>query len=492
VKYFSESTWRFPFAGTLAALVPSFFPMSATFATTIHVPGDAPSIQAGVNLAAFGDTVEVACGTYTSGALLKDGILLRSQTGLPDCVTIATTGSFALGFGSLTSGVRVEGFRIKEVNSNTRGLDVFHSIVEISNCDVLEFERGDEEGSGEGAGARIRGGSSVSFKQCRFTKNRVEDVEHGSIGGAIQCESSTLEILDCQFSENFAFGYGGAIYGEDSFISISGSLFEDNGAEPFGGAAIWCFGTGELNINGSTFRRNEGAFQAGAVAAQFVTTGIQSSVFEQNESYDYGAAVTIGVGSVESCTFKNNHSVQGGTVIFKSALEAPSVLRECLFVGNQGARGAGFLGFGPSNVVENCTFEANQAIPSSGGIVSAGSIVPPAGHVTIRNSIVAFSESGQASSCTNGGEITVECCDFFANDGGDWVGCIAGQENTAGNISADPLFCDASGGDYSLQANSPCVKPQSGGCEQIGAFGVGCEPIHVEGRSWGAIKGLYR
>ena len=60
-------------------------------AATIHVPGDQPTIQAGIDVAAAGDTILVACGTYTwygeaTGDSLglirmKPGVCLRSETG---------------------------------------------------------------------------------------------------------------------------------------------------------------------------------------------------------------------------------------------------------------------------------------------------------------------------------------------------------------------------------------------------------------------------
>ena len=75
-------------------------------AMTIHVPADAPTIQAGVNSTAPGDTVEVACGTYTAGAVLKDGIVIRSETGLPGCVTIdVVTGTEAFRATDLSQGI---------------------------------------------------------------------------------------------------------------------------------------------------------------------------------------------------------------------------------------------------------------------------------------------------------------------------------------------------------------------------------------------------
>jgi hypothetical protein len=56
---------------------------------TIHVPGDQPTIQAGINATAAGDTMLADCGTYFErNVTVKSRLVLRSATGCPDCVTI--------------------------------------------------------------------------------------------------------------------------------------------------------------------------------------------------------------------------------------------------------------------------------------------------------------------------------------------------------------------------------------------------------------------
>ena len=53
---------------------------------------------------------------------------------------------------------------------------------------------------------------------------------------------------------------------------------------------------------------------------------------------------------------------------------------------------------------------------------------------------------------------------------------IQGGYEGEGNIDADPLFCDADNGDFTLASDSPVLGIGQDGAD-MGAFGVGCAPI---------------
>jgi hypothetical protein len=110
--------------------------------------------------------------------------------------------------------------------------------------------------------------------------------------------------------------------------------------------------------------------------------------------------------------------------------------------------------------------------------------------IAIDRTIIAFN-IGPALYCEYGSQVTVQCCDLHGNTEGDDL-C---GEDLGGNFSADPLFCGAEEGDYSLDGYSPCLPgnhPDGVDCGLIGALGQGCGATPVEETSWGRVKALYR
>jgi hypothetical protein len=170
-------------------------------------------------------------------------------------------------------------------------------------------------------------------------------------------------------------------------------------------------------------------------------------------------------------TFRH-HSVTGsggGLDIWRS----PGVLvEECDFWNNTAGSSGGAIRFfdGADALVRGCTLFANHA--DFGAALYSYQSDP-----RIETSIVAENSGSEPAYCSvSGGTITLLCTDVWDNAQGDFVGCIAGQDLLDDNFSANPLFCDPSGADFSLAAGSPCLPANSPCGEQVGAYGEGCTP----------------
>ncbi len=68
--------------------------------------------------------------------------------------------------------------------------------------------------------------------------------------------------------------------------------------------------------------------------------------------------------------------------------------------------------------------------------------------LSIERTIVAFHDGGDAFLCADS-QVTFRCCNVFGNRGSEIC-----DDDLGGNFSADPLFCGASNGDYTLDASS--------------------------------------
>ncbi|MGD8396843.1 MAG: right-handed parallel beta-helix repeat-containing protein [Candidatus Eiseniibacteriota bacterium] len=193
--------------------------------------------------------------------------------------------------------------------------------------------------------------------------------------------------------------------------------------------------------------------------------------------------------TIVDCVFDGNRAAAGGAIACRSS---PVTILGCTFAHNEGVQG-GAISLGSSAaVISGCTFVANAATgaddPFCSGIYSNSSSPPQLSNCIIADGIGLF---GEAVQCATGTSVTLICCDLHGNEGGDWVGCIADQLGVSGNISVDPLFCNATAGIFTLAANSPCLPgndPLRQGCGLIGAHGEGCPPSVIENTSWGRIK----
>lgn len=223
-------------------------------------------------------------------------------------------------------------------------------------------------------------------------------------------------------------------------------------------------------------------------------TGTQEPVIEgvtiANGDADIGAGIGVWLSSprIRNCVFLGNTGEGSGALHLQESL---AVVEGCLFVKNVAttfAGGAIWCGANSAITVSGCTFWENAAtgLGPGGGIASRID-----SSVTIENCIIAESTAGEGVHCDETSTVTISCSNVFGNSGGDWVGCLQDQLGLNGNISADPLFCDPTVGDFTIRQNSPCA-PKSSVCGLMGALPVGCEALTIEPSSWGRIKAGYR
>lgn len=197
-------------------------------AATIRVPGDQPTIQAGLNAASIGDTVLVACGTYYEHDIdMTSAVTLRSETGDPDCVVIDADRMGRVfvclyeGPGTAIEGVTITGGWAMGGGDESCGAGVL--------CDhaALTFRRvrfADNAAGYLGAGMYCTNSATPVIDRCEFVGN------DGGTGGGLACElSSEPTITDCVFSGNWA-GTGAGLYCRESSPTLENVAFLNNRA----------------------------------------------------------------------------------------------------------------------------------------------------------------------------------------------------------------------------------------------------------------------
>lgn len=223
------------------------------------------------------------------------------------------------------------------------------------------------------------------------------------------------------------------------------------------------------------FRANFADVAGGAVECGAATAPSFIDCQFINNQAGYGGAIdcgTIATPHFERCMFSDNVApgeYGAGGAIYCIYTAIPT-LEECIFIANSAAVVGGALALYSEShaILRHCTFYANGA-PLGGAIYTALLSLPQ-----LDNCIIAFSTQGAGVDSEDIPGANLRCCDLYGNAGGDWVGPIADQAGIHGNISADPLFCDAPNLDLRLHVDSPCLPGFNPECGLIGALPIGC------------------
>ncbi|MCL4741296.1 MAG: hypothetical protein KJZ54_03745 [Phycisphaerales bacterium] len=339
-------------------------------AADINVPGDVPTIQGAIEIAADGDRVLVSPGVYHERInLLGKSITVESTDGAS---VTAIDGGGDLGWVVFINGGATDavlrrftvtgGFGDKDGNGG--GVRIHGSNATIEACILA-----DNAGVLGGALSIKSGGATVIDSE--FLDNRA------LLGAGIHAEYSDLVVQNGRFDGNETKSHGGAVAVLAGSARLTGSVFTDNAAlnAGFGGAIF--VNHADIDLSGLTFDGNGRAEQSGH-NSWIISTGGGGAIYTTNAN-----------GRIEASRFTNNvaafgtalYIAAGGTVeIVNNIIAKNAKFCECgtgalytntskpLVVNNTFADNGGFFGiynYNSTFSVANTVF-SGQAVPIGG------------------------------------------------------------------------------------------------------------------------------
>ena len=234
------------------------------FGDIINVPGDQPTIQAGIDAAQNGDEVVVAPGTYNEAINFQgDAITLRSSGG-PDVTIIDATGlsdrvvRCILGEGPDTV---LQGFTLTGGDAGFGGgMWNVNSSPTIRGCRFVG-------NSAIHAAGMYNDGSSPTVTNCTFSGNTA--LSDG--GGMYNANNSNPVVTNCTFSGNTAASIGGGMYNLSGSSTVTNCTFSGNSSADGGGMA----NVSNLSVVNSVVWGNNGGSFGGPQAPVVSYSNIQ-------------------------------------------------------------------------------------------------------------------------------------------------------------------------------------------------------------------------
>ncbi|MHC4123294.1 MAG: choice-of-anchor Q domain-containing protein [Planctomycetota bacterium] len=349
-------------------------------------PADFNTIQAAIDDANDGDVVEVQPGTYT-------GLGNRDIDFLGKAITVRSTDS---------NDPNIVAATIIDCTNSGRGFYFNNGETQTSVLEGLTIKRGKhiEHKKDAFGGAIYCEDSSPFITNCIFTGNTVRSSRQHALGGAIYCVNSSITVANCIFNNNIADprtlpSFGGGIYcaGFSSQPLIINCSFVGNQAS--GGGGICCASRYYSTyckpiIRNCVFEGNGTGIRPYFVPSRYgggiYCTGLRNQPRVENCSFignkaKYGGGIAHGPDSsygeliVDNCIFENNTALSSSGGVFSSSVTRPieNIFTNCSFIGNEAKYGGSFGSFGNvQSIIGNCVFRDNIA---SSSYLGGGAIV---------------------------------------------------------------------------------------------------------------------
>ncbi|MHC4498685.1 MAG: LamG-like jellyroll fold domain-containing protein [Planctomycetota bacterium] len=398
---------------------------SAVFAVDRLVPSQYPTIQAGIDAAADGDTVIVAQDTYYENINFSGKSITVTSNDPNDPNVVAGT----------------------VIDANGSGTVVTFPDTASANGVLTGFT--------------ITGGNS-SIKPFR--------------AGGILCLAGTITITNCIIIGNYAAGNGGGIFNDYGDLTLAGCTFIGNVAESNGGGIFNAYG--DLTLAGCTFIGNVAEYyNAGGVYGYEGELTLTDCTFSGNSAGAEGGGVATDYEPVTltNCTFSGNSAEVGGGM---NNSHYGATATNCLFSGNSAQQGGGICSFylwmsgGGDLTLSNCTFSGNVADDYGGAVC-----IRMGGNLMLTDCILwgNSANEGPQIALNQDGAVSVSYSCLQGDQGDIYIGGGGALNWLNGNIDADPCFVSGSEGDYYLSQitagqanNSPCVDAGSDLADNLG------------------------
>lgn len=215
--------------------------------------GPVQTLDRAVEIAHPGYTIIVADGIYTgefnNDLILSVPLTIKSENGPDNCIFDCLGNRFiTINHGSSSAQSLIEGLTIK---------NGYHDMGGAIHCDR----------------------SRLNLINCRFLNNIAN-----SRGGAVYAVDAELDVNLCEFTNNSA-GTGGALFSEFSIMILDGSEFTSNSTSQGGGGAVAVLAQGSdrnTTVNNCTFLSNVSYGPGGAIMCNQSTLNVTNSEFKKN------------------------------------------------------------------------------------------------------------------------------------------------------------------------------------------------------------------
>ena len=403
--------------------------LAFTYAVTINVPDDQPTIQAGITASANGDTVLVQPGTYIENInyngknITVASLFITTQDSSFISQTIIDgnqNNSVIIYESGEDSTAVLTGFTITNgyTYNSGGGIYCFGSSPRMENLTIANNSSGNW-----GGGIHLCWDSNPSLDNLIIIGNSSYN------GGGIYCGGSNPVLENVAIVDNSAYGWGGGIYCGGSNPVLENVTISGNSTEHDGGG-IYCHNSNPSLVN--------------------VTITNNSATYWEYGGYGGGIFCTMSNPSLEYVTITNNIATYSGGGICCN-YSSPSLVNVTI-TNNSG--GGISCNYSSNPSLENVTISSNSTNYDGGGIYCRDNSNPSLINCIMWNDTpeeIYFDEYNFPNSITlsysdiQGGEVGI-----VTNNNGiiNWL---------EGNIDEDPLFVDLVNGDYHLTENSPCI-----------------------------------